>query len=76
MFQRIKYTVTKIIVSIIANIASAFVLFRLHYDGPELKWAVDEFDNWLKWQGKVDKTLDPDDVRQVLWEFMNERGVE
>ena len=73
MFYRIRSAVIKVISAVLAMIAGYFELFMLHYRGPDLQWAVDEFDAWLKWQGKADKDLDPYDVREKLWEFINER---
>jgi len=50
-------------------------MFDLSYKGPELKWAIDEFDEFLRQKIKYtdQKTIDLEEVRAKLWEIVNGR---
>lgn len=76
MFYRVRSTTIKIIASILALVTDQIDSFKLHYYGPDLSFAIEDFSNWLKWQYKADKRPDPYDVREKLYEFLNERGVD
>ena len=65
----------KLIPSILAAIADKIDSFKDHYYGPEYRWAIEDMDNWLRWQCKADKILNAQDVRDRLWEIINDRGV-
>ena len=71
LLSRIKYTFA----SILASITYRSDNFLAHYHGPDVQYAVDDYFNWLKWQYKADKKIDPWDAREKLAEFLNERGV-
>ena len=65
---------SRAIKSILALIAYRLESFNEHYRGPDLRWAVDEYMNWLKWEYKAGNMIDPYDAREKLWEFISERG--
>ena len=73
MFYRARTTIAKITFSFISFIVDRHELFMLHWHGPDLDWAISDFDTWLKWQSKSDNMLDPYDVKAKLWECINDR---
>ena len=65
----------RIIKSFIALITSQLDLFMDHYHGPEYRWAIEDLDNWLRWECKADKVFDAQHVRDKLWEIINDRDL-
>ena len=75
MLYRIKRFVVDVISSVIATISYQIKSFVDHYNGPRVLWAIEDFNQWLKWEGKADNMLDPYDVRQKLAEYLHDRGI-
>ena len=79
MIRKALYRVKSVAIAVIASIFSMIVYkitsFKEHYNGPKYSWAIEDFDNWLKWEGKADHTLDPWDVREKLSQILYDRGL-
>ena len=79
MIRKALYRVKSVAIAVIASVFSMIVYkitsFKEHYNGPKYVWVFEDFDNWLKWEGKADNMLDPYDVRQKLAEYLHDRGI-
>ena len=79
MLRKTLYRVKSFVIAVIASIFSMIVYkitsFKEHYNGPKYIWALEDFDNWLKWEGKANHTLKPFEVRHKLADLMYERGI-
>jgi hypothetical protein len=51
------------------------VSFIEHYQGPDLKAAVEDYLTYLKWEYKAGRQIDPWEAREKLAEKMYDRGI-
>jgi hypothetical protein len=49
--------------------------FINHYNGPSYRDAIEDYFNWLKWEYKADRQIEPWEAREKLAEFLDDRGV-
>jgi hypothetical protein len=49
--------------------------FIEHYRGPDYAAAVEEFSNFLKWEYKAGRQIDPWEAREKLSEILYNRGI-
>jgi len=79
MIRKALYRVKSVAIAVIASVFSMIVYkittFQDHMNGPKYVWVFEDFDNWLKWEGKANNTLQPFQVRHKLAELMYERGI-
>ena len=79
MFRNVFYRVKSVAIAVIASVFSMIVYkittFQDHMNGPKYVWAIEDFDNWLKWEGKAGHTLDPWDVKEKLSQILYDRGL-
>ena len=74
-YRRLIYWLSRVFKSIICVFTYNTESFNEHLHGPDMRAAIDDFSNYLKWEYKAGNTLDPHDTREKLWEFLNDRGV-
>jgi len=73
--RRLFYWSSSVVKSIICSIIYRCELFLDHYHGPDVQRAIDDYDNWLKWEYKAGNMIDPQDAREKLAEFLNDRCI-
>ena len=49
--------------------------FLAHYNGPAMKDSIEDFFDYLKWEYKADRQIDPWEAREKLAELLDDRGV-
>jgi hypothetical protein len=72
--RRLTYWLSRVIKSIISLIVYNFEEFMEHYHGPDYQAAIDDYFEYLKWEYKADRMIDPHDAREKLAEFLYDRG--
>ena len=72
---RVKSFVVAVICSFLATISYQIRAFKSHFNGPGYASALDDYFNYLKWEDKAGRKLDPWDAREKLAECLEDRGV-
>ena len=74
-YHRLTHLLGKVFKSVASMVTHHRESFLDHYHGPDMRYAIDDFDNWLKWEYKAGNKIDPQDAREKLAEFLTDRDI-